>query len=139
MKVYIAGPMTGLPEFNFPAFHAAADVWRNSGWEVINPAELDEEDTTKPWDFYLRRDLKLLVDCDAIAMLPDWELSRGAKLEHYVAQALGLSVYDADSPVLLRPIFIHTLTNPPCVICTGPTQRSGSCFVCLSCGQTTSC
>lgn len=41
MKVYIAGPMTGLPNHNFEAFNAAAEAWRQAGWEVVNPAELD--------------------------------------------------------------------------------------------------
>lgn len=46
MRVYIAGPMTGLPEYNFPAFHAAAKAWRDAGWEVLNPAEAFDGDTT---------------------------------------------------------------------------------------------
>jgi hypothetical protein len=38
-RAYIAGPMTGLPEFNFPAFHAAAASLRARGFEVENPAQ----------------------------------------------------------------------------------------------------
>lgn len=93
MKVYLAGPMTGVPLFNHPAFHAAAKKLREQGHEVINPAELDEEiGTDEPWDVYLRRDLAMLVTCDAIALLPGWEKFRGARLEKHVACELGLRV-----------------------------------------------
>ena len=42
-KVYVAGPMRGIPEFNFPAFFAAADKLRGDGFAVFNPAERDNE------------------------------------------------------------------------------------------------
>lgn len=139
MRVYIAGPMSGYEGYNFPAFFTAATKWREAGWEVINPAELDGQDTNQPWDFYLRRDLKLLVDCDAIAMLPDWELSKGAKLEHYVAMKLGLTEYDAENPVILTPITIAGGAHMKCIWCTAPMQRTGMCFTCIQCGHTSSC
>lgn len=99
--VYIAGPMTGLPEHNFPAFNAAAKVWRADGWEVINPAEMDDPSKTHaelaavPPQWYYRRDLTELLKADAIALLPDWQSSTGARGEHYVATWLGLNIYDA--------------------------------------------
>jgi uncharacterized protein DUF4406 len=101
MKVYIAGPMSGIPDHNFPVFMAAAEAWRAAGWEVVNPAELDgdtpyEELVTMPWDYFLRRDLGYLVQCDAIALLPGWEKSKGARLERHVAAQLGMPILDAD-------------------------------------------
>ena len=94
--VYLSGPMTGLPEFNYPAFHNAAQRWREAGWTVLSPAELDiQEGEALTWAEYLRRDLRLLLDCDAIAMLPGWEDSKGAALERHVAATLGLAVLDA--------------------------------------------
>lgn len=100
MKIYIAGPMTGYPEFNFPAFHAAAAKWRSQGWEVVNPAEMDEQqdgfdsttDTAQPHEHYMRRDIPALCGCDAIALLPGWEKSRGARNEYQVAKMCGLSI-----------------------------------------------
>ena len=91
-RIYIAGPMTGLPEFNYPAFHAAAADLRALGYQVVSPAELHDGDTTQPWDFYVRAGIVALVGCDAVALLPDWHLSRGARLEVSIADALGMPV-----------------------------------------------
>jgi hypothetical protein len=93
--------MTGLPDLNFPAFHAAAALFRGMGVEVVNPAEINpipQEETAYPTqkDFYLaclRADIKALCDCTAIALLPDWGRSSGAHLELHVAHRLGLEVY----------------------------------------------
>lgn len=92
--IYISGPMTGLPDLNFPAFHAAAAKLRAAGHQVVNPAELDAADAGKvmEWADYLRRDIKTLMDCKAVALLPNWEQSRGAQLEVYIAQQLGMLV-----------------------------------------------
>ncbi len=100
MKVYISGPMTGIEQFNFPAFNDAAARWRAAGHEVFNPAEKQEEGTGLSWQAYMKLDIKLLCDCEAIAMLPGWEKSRGASLEVYLATQLGMNVFDALKPVI---------------------------------------
>lgn len=91
MKIYVAGPMTGLPDLNFPAFHAAAAHLRAQGHTVINPAEINP-DTTAAWEDCMRRDIAELVTCDGIHLLPGWRVSRGARLEHHIATSLGLMV-----------------------------------------------
>lgn len=112
-KAYVAGPMRGIAEFNFPAFHTAAAKLRAEGWTVFNPAEKDNErhgtdiskgNTTgdeaiaaKDHGFNLREALALDLDficrqADAIALLPGWERSKGATAEHATAVALGLEV-----------------------------------------------
>lgn len=90
-RVYVAGPMTSLPELNFPAFHRAAAELRARGAVVFNPAELNFGPLTE-WTECMRACLRGLSHCDAIVMLPGWEASRGAKLEHHVATTLGLRV-----------------------------------------------
>jgi hypothetical protein len=93
MRVYIAGPMTGLPEFNYPAFNASAEKLREKGYHVENPAE-NPEPPCKSWQGYMRMGIAQVVSCDAVALLPGWENSRGAKIERRVAEEIGLRVVD---------------------------------------------
>lgn len=89
--IYISGPMTGLPDLNFPAFNAAARMLRDLGHDVRNPAEVGEE-PGKSWEDYMRKDLRLLCDCTHIYLLPGWEKSKGAHLELHIAHRLGMEV-----------------------------------------------
>ena len=97
--VYLSGPMTGLPDFNRPAFHAAAAALRAQGHVVINPAEVDLGPDAS-WADYMRVHLAEIARRVArVFVLPGWEGSRGAQLEVHVARALGLPVEDAPAPV----------------------------------------
>lgn len=111
MKIYLAGPMRGYPEFNFPAFYAAADKLRAEGHFVFSPAEKDnethgtdiskgnatgdEELAAKEHGFNLRKSLFddlafICSEAEAIALLPGWEKSKGVAAERATAIALGL-------------------------------------------------
>jgi hypothetical protein len=111
MKIYLAGPMRGYKDFNFPAFHAAATKLREAGNTVFNPAERDERKhgkgtltsptgnlkTIERKGFSLRDALEadtrwICRNAEAVALLPDWEKSKGAKAEKALAEALGLEV-----------------------------------------------
>lgn len=94
--IYIGGPMSGLPEFNDPAFHAKAAELRALGHKVHNPAENDGTSTDKPWAFYMRLALRQLLECDEIHLLPGWRNSRGATIEYSVARELGMWISGAD-------------------------------------------
>ncbi len=100
-RIYIAGPMTGLPEFNYPAFHAAAAAWRACGWDAVNPADNFGGDQTRTYREYVESDLAVLITCHAIAMLPGWDApdARGSVWEEAVARTLlRMPVYDATDP-----------------------------------------
>ena len=104
-KIYIAGPMSGYPEFNFPAFYAAETALRSIGFEPINPANKDAEQDPDPeayatgdhvlvqekgFDFkaaYLW-DVTQVIEGDGIYMLSGWQFSPGAVGEHAVAVAM---------------------------------------------------
>jgi Domain of unknown function (DUF4406) len=113
MRIYIAGPMRGYPEFNFPAFHLAARRLRADGHEVFSPAERDieyhgtdisagnitgdEAKATIEHGFDLRRamgdDLAwICAHADAIVLLPGWEASKGAQAERATGLAIGLDI-----------------------------------------------
>lgn len=94
-RTYIAGPMTGLPDFNHATFNAAAAALRAQGRTVINPADHGVVPGAA-WEDYVRADLALLAGCEIIYLLPGWSRSRGAMLEHHVARTLGMPVEFAD-------------------------------------------
>ncbi|QDL55902.1 DUF4406 domain-containing protein [Rhodoferax aquaticus] len=100
-RIYVAGPMTGLPDFNYPAFNAASERLRALGFEVENPAE-NPEPHCGSWLGYMRMAIRQLSQCDGVALLPGWQKSRGARIEHQLAQQLGLTVVP-ESTILHGP------------------------------------
>jgi len=87
-RVYCAGPMTGYPELNYPAFHAAAARLREQGYEVVSPAELNPIETG--YQEAMRVNIRALIECDHITFLDGWEESKGATLERHIAEVLGI-------------------------------------------------
>lgn len=88
-RLYLSGPMSGIEDMNYPAFDAAALRLRASGYEVENPAE---NPPCRSWADYMRLALVQIARCDVIGMLPGWEKSKGARLEHHIATELGMGV-----------------------------------------------
>lgn len=91
--LYIAGPMTGYPDSNYPTFRAAESDLRNAGFDVLCPVDSEQHNTTgepQAWDWYMRHALRMVVDADGLALLPGWEESRGAQLEVHVARERGM-------------------------------------------------
>lgn len=116
-KVYLAGPMTGIPQFNIPAFdYAAVDLRCEYGLDVISPAELDSpemrrfamasEDGKMPadgkiagesWGDVLARDVRVIADeCAGVVLMNGWEKSRGARLEAFVGLLTGKKFFRYD-------------------------------------------
>lgn len=104
--VYLSGRMTGLPEYNYPAFFALEDKIKelaNSDVDVVNPANVGEQEG---WEFkdYLTRCLldMLQLGVNKVVTLDGWELSKGARLEVHVAKELGIPVVHYDT-------YLHSL------------------------------
>ena len=109
MRCYIAGPMTGLKNFNFPAFDKARDWLEYSGHEVVSPADIDRAEGYVLEDEFgnvtqtdrfnrekaLRRDFAELLGCDAVVLLPGWGQSEGALKERQLAIDSGINVWYA--------------------------------------------
>ena len=95
MIIYLAGPMTGLPEFNRPAFFAEAKRLRAQGHKVLNPAEHFGGDTSLPWQAYMREGIAAVLMAECVRVLPGWENSKGARLEVAVAEAIGIEIQPA--------------------------------------------
>ena len=102
IKIYIAGPMRGYKNLNHEAFDLAEkNLKRSPVFDPVNPAKMDREfgldgssDMTKEeLKEALKRDVKALFDSESIYMLRGWERSEGAKMEHALAVALGMSIH----------------------------------------------
>ena len=96
-KIYLSGPMTGYPDFNYPAFDDADRLLRNKGYIVFNPANQFNRDQSLDWTEYMRADIAAILDCDEVVVLDGWEMSLGARLEVAVARSIGLPVWHIDS------------------------------------------
>ncbi len=86
MLLYIAGPMTGIPEFNFPAFETAETALTEAGYEVLNPTRHGSGDLDKQWIDYLIPCLRDVMAADGVALLDGWSESKGARVEQKLAQ-----------------------------------------------------
>lgn len=108
MRLYVSGPMTGLPEHNYPTFAAATNALVDAGYDVSSPHEIV---ITKPhgeptWHDYMRAAVRMLTHCDAIAVLPGWEKSRGALVEIDLARALDMPVLAVADLVEKAPLVV---------------------------------
>ncbi len=90
MRVYIAGPVTGIEDDNKGAFTWAAWKLVEMGHEPIVPHDYVGPDT--PWSDAMRICIGQLAWCDAIMLLEGWQKSKGARLEATIAKQLGMSV-----------------------------------------------
>jgi hypothetical protein len=94
--LYIAGPMSGLPELNYPAFFKAEEDLRAAGYRrILNPARAVCP-TDSDWHIWMRSGIDMVLRSEGVALLPGHQISRGARLERYVAQALGMPVHTLD-------------------------------------------
>ena len=100
-RLYLAGPMRGIPMYNFPAFDAEAFRLRRAGFDVVSPAELDRvndvHEFTDPlpenWEReVMTRDLPAICGCNGIALLPGWAASAGVQVETALGRFLGLPI-----------------------------------------------
>jgi hypothetical protein len=97
-RIYLSGPMTGLPDYNDPAFNAEAARIRALGYTVENPAE-NPLSADAPWHMCMRDAIRPMLTCDAVAFLPGWQISRGANVEIELAGHLRMTVIESSGIV----------------------------------------
>ena len=90
MTVYISGPITDVPDYK-EKFGLIETSLKLEGYETVNPSNVNLGENAT-WEEYLRHDIKLLCDCDAVFMMKGWQRSKGARIENYIAKKLGLLV-----------------------------------------------
>jgi hypothetical protein len=88
-KVYLCGKITGDDDYRSKFFEAEKKLFE-AGFYPVNPAAVVPHDTE--WEAAMRLAISLMLQCDGVALLPDWEQSRGAKIEKQLAGDLGLLV-----------------------------------------------
>ena len=95
MKLYIAGPMTGIKDFNYPAFRRAVSLLTNHGYEVESPHVNGEDGGHDRFTYedFIRMGLQQLLSCEAVCLLDGWEKSRGVAMELYVARAIKMPTH----------------------------------------------
>jgi hypothetical protein len=110
VRIYIAGPMTGFVDHNYPAFDFAESVLRQSGYKSIaNPTAIGKQyGFTQSYSFYMRRSLEMMLDCNAILRLPGWSNSDGACLESRVADFLGFRTIEPLQELFCMPKLSET-------------------------------
>lgn len=92
-RIYLSGPMSGLPDRNFPIFNSVAARLRSLGFEVVNPTDFNPDGEL--WRSCLRRSISDLMTCDTIALLEGWSGSDGSFLELSIANRLGITAVNA--------------------------------------------
>jgi hypothetical protein len=97
-RYYLSGPMSGYPDYNHPYFNKVADVLRSPEYNMLisNPVDATVVSHESTYGDYIRADLKMLLECDGIIMLPGWTGSIGAKLELQVALMCGMKAVTLD-------------------------------------------
>lgn len=93
MKTYISGKITGLELTEAQAlFQAAEDVLRGTKCEPVNPMKIAPYNPDWEWHHYMAAYVEALFTCEAIYMLSNWADSRGARIEHAIAEQMGLKI-----------------------------------------------
>jgi len=96
LKIYLSGKMTGIENYNYNKFNLVAKALRESGCNVINPAEMNSE-VDWEWKDFMKEAIKMMMDADVLFVLNGYETSIGANVEIELAEKLGIGVvYQSD-------------------------------------------
>ena len=93
MRVYISGKITGLEYSEVERlFNAAEKKLSKNGFTPVNPLR-NNLPMWASWREHMKKDIQILLSCDAIFMLDNWKDSKGATLERHIAEQLGMIIF----------------------------------------------
>lgn len=124
MNVYIAGKMTGVPNYNFDRFNTKETELTKKGWRVLNPAKIG---VLPDYNMYWPINKAMLDGADAIYMLDGWEDSKGARKELFYAIKIGLPVIFETSGTIssLLGYMEHSISISKLPDCNACGQKKG--------------
>jgi hypothetical protein len=94
---YIAGPMTGIPEWNYPAFHSMEEKLQQAGFtQILNPAKNPKDPEKYAWEDFMKDAIRLTVSSDQVVFLNGWRKSKGAKIEKSICDSLNIPCFDEE-------------------------------------------
>lgn len=98
--LYLSGPMSNYPDANYPAFNEMAARLRDHGFTVHNPAEIGDKGSQ--YVDLLKKDIRLILESEGVAVMENWWGSKGARLEVSVAAHLDIPVRPVDEWIARR-------------------------------------
>lgn len=109
--VYLSGRITGLPmTYVRDLFQRAEEHYTSEGYKVLTPLRNGLTETAT-WEQHMAKDIIMLQRADIIALLPGWEKSTGARLEHEIAKVMNMGVMHYEPEEKVR-IGIEVMDNP---------------------------
>lgn len=112
MRVYVAGPMTAIPEYNYPAFYQAKEILETIGLDVQIPPELCPQQDGFTYTDYFKADIEGMLTCEILVLLPGWTQSPGARAEMILGATMGMPTYFLIPGQGLLVGMDRTLTEP---------------------------
>jgi len=116
-KIYIAGPMSGIADWNYQAFFDAEKTLKEQhGYDnILNPATNPKNPDGHSWSEFMRDAIKLIIQCDHAVFLNGWEKSMGANIEMLIAKSLGMGLFNVNlSPIINININIDVVNEGIC-------------------------
>lgn len=104
-RIYIAGPISGMPQYNRKAFEHAKGILKAGGYIPVSPLDfVPEGEEEKPYVHYIKQGLDLLDSCQAALFLPGWRRSPGARIERIFARREGKAIYQLTENDTLKAV-----------------------------------
>ena len=110
MKVYMAGPISGVPDYK-ERFAEAERFLKGQGYDVVNPALTENSEYS--YKDYIDSGLRQLSECDALCTLPGFENSKGALLERAYALVTGKQIMMLARTLIDGDRYVALITKEP--------------------------